>query len=124
TIANTLFGSIYSLSAGEALVAAAVAVCVVVAVLALARPLLFSTLDPDLAALRGVPVRALGAVFLALLAAITAESTQAIGALLLLGLIAAPAGAAHQLTARPYAGLALSAALAVAATWGGLALSY
>jgi len=55
---------------------------------------------------------------------VTAESTQAIGALLLLGLISAPAGAAHKLTARPYLGLALSAALAVLATWAGLALSY
>jgi zinc/manganese transport system permease protein len=44
--------------------------------------------------------------------------------LLFLGLLAAPAGAAHLLTARPYRGLALSAAIAVAAMWGGLALAY
>jgi zinc/manganese transport system permease protein len=69
-------------------------------------------------------VRALGAGFLALLAAVTAESTQAVGALLLLGLLAAPAGAAHLLTTRPYRGLALSAAIAVAAVWAGLALAY
>jgi zinc/manganese transport system permease protein len=50
--------------------------------------------------------------------------TQAIGALLVLGLIAAPAGAAQRLTARPYAGRALSAAIALAATWLGIALSY
>ena len=54
----------------------------------------------------------------------TAENTQVVGALLLLGLIAAPAGAAYRLTTRPYRGLALSAALAIAAVWGGLALSY
>jgi zinc/manganese transport system permease protein len=58
------------------------------------------------------------------LAIVTAESTQAVGALLLLGLLAAPAGAAHRLTARPYLGLALSGAIAVGAVWGGLALSY
>ena len=61
---------------------------------------------------------------MAALAAVTAESTQAVGALLLLGLIAAPAGAARALTARPYAGLTLSAGLAVASMWGGLALAY
>ena len=77
-----------------------------------------------MAAARGVPVRALGLVFLALLGVCAAEATQAVGALLLLGLIAAPAGAARRLTANPYAGLAVSAGLAVAATWAGLALSY
>ena len=71
-----------------------------------------------------MPARALGVGFLALLAVVTAESTQAVGALLLLGLLAAPAGAAHRLTARPYRGLALSALIAVVAMWGGLALSY
>jgi zinc/manganese transport system permease protein len=73
---------------------------------------------------RGIPIRALGIGFLAVLALVTAEGTQAVGALLLLGLLAAPAGAAHRLTTRPYRGLALSALLAVLAMWGGLALSY
>jgi zinc/manganese transport system permease protein len=66
----------------------------------------------------------LGAAFLALLAAITAESTQAVGALLLLGLIAAPAGAAHLLTTHLYRGLALSAGIAVGSMWAGLAVAY
>ena len=93
-------------------------------VLVAVRPLLLATLDSELASVRGVPARALGVGFLALLAVVTAESTQAVGALLLLGLLAAPAGAAHRLTASPYRGLALSALLAVLAMWGGLALSY
>jgi zinc/manganese transport system permease protein len=124
TVANTLFGSIFSLSTGSARLAALVALAVVAALAAIARPLLLATFDADIAVVRGVPVRLLGAVFLALLAATTAETTQAVGALLLLGLIAAPAGAAHQLTARPYRGLALSAAIALGALWAGLALSY
>jgi zinc/manganese transport system permease protein len=124
TGANTLFGSIYSLSASASRVTAVVGLGVAVATVICFRPLVLSTLDGELATLRGVPVRLLGVAFLGLVAVVTAESTQAIGALLLLGLISAPAGAAHQLTARPYRGLALSAALAIAATWGGLALSY
>jgi zinc/manganese transport system permease protein len=124
TTANTLFGSIYSLGAGASALAAAVAVAATAFVLAAARPLLLSTLDPELATVRGVPVRLLGLGFLGALAVVTAESTQAVGALLLLGLIAAPAGAATALTARPYVGLALSGVIAVAAMWGGLALSY
>jgi zinc/manganese transport system permease protein len=124
TLATTLFGSIFSLTSGQALLAAVVAGIVLAALVAIVRPLLLATLDGELAALRGVPVRVLGAGFLALLAAVTAESTQAVGALLLLGLLAAPAGAAHLLTTRPYRGLALSAAIAVASTWAGLALAY
>jgi zinc/manganese transport system permease protein len=121
---NTLFGSIFDLNSGEALVAALIGLLVTVAVLLAFRPLLLATLDAELAMIRGLRVRALGAGFLVALAIVTAESTQAVGALLLLGLIAAPAGAAHRLTGRPYTGLALSAALAVAAVWGGIALSY
>jgi zinc/manganese transport system permease protein len=55
---------------------------------------------------------------------VTADTTQAVGALLLLGLIAAPAGAAHLLTVRPYVGMLLSASLALGAMWAGLALAY
>jgi len=124
TTANTLFGSIYSLGAGAAVLAAALGLAVCALVLGAVRPLLLSTLDPELAAIRGVPVRLLGLGFLGALAVVTAESTQAIGALLLLGLIAAPAGAATTLTPRPYVGIALSAGIAVGAMWGGLALSY
>jgi zinc/manganese transport system permease protein len=124
TTANALFGSIYSLSGSDAVIAAAIALVATASILLAARPLLLSSLDPELATVRGVPVRALGLAFLAALAVISAESTQAVGALLLLGLIAAPGGAASVLTARPYVGVALSAALAVGAMWGGLALSY
>jgi zinc/manganese transport system permease protein len=124
TTANTLFGSIYSLSAGGSVLAAIIALAVTGLLLSASRPLLLSTLDPDLAALRGVPVRLLGLGFLGALAVVAAESTQAVGALLLLGLVAAPAGAARALTARPYVALALSGGLAVGAMWGGLALSY
>ena len=121
---SALSGSIFGLSAGAAWIAAGVGLLVTVAVGAAFRPLLFSTLDPELATVRGVPVRALGIAFLAALALVTAESTQAVGALLLLGLLAAPAGAAHHLTDRPRLGIAVSGLIAVAAMWAGLALSY
>lgn len=121
---NVLFGSIFGISAGQARVVAIVGAIVCVLVLLIARPLLFASLDPAVAAARGVPVRSLGFVFLALVGACTAEATQAVGALLLLGLVAAPAGAAHRLTTRPYLALALSVALAVLAMWAGLGLSY
>jgi zinc/manganese transport system permease protein len=122
--ARALFGSIFGLSAGDSKLAAVLAVGITAAILALARPLLFASVDPAVAAVRGVPVRALGLLFLALVGATAGEATQAVGALLLLGLLAAPAGAAQRLTANPYRALALSGALAVLAMWLGLTISY
>jgi zinc/manganese transport system permease protein len=122
--ARTLFGSIFGLSGGDATLAALVAAGIIIVLLAIARPLLFASLDPAVAAARGVPVRLLGLLLLALLGATAAEATQAIGALLLLGLLAAPAGAAQRLTPNPYHALGLSAAIAVISTWLGLILSY
>lgn len=121
---SVLFGSILGLSAAQAAVAAVVGVGVVVALLAMARPLLFASVDEAVADARGVPVRAVGLAFLAVVGACAAEATQAVGALLLLGLLAAPAGAAQRLTARPYRAMALSAAMAVVAMWAGLTASY
>ena len=118
-----LFGSIFGISQSQAVTAAWVGAAICVALLLIARPLLFSTIDEAVAAARGVPVRLLGYAFLVLVGACAAEATQAVGALLLLGLLAAPAGAAHRLTTRPYVGLALAAILAVAEVWAGLALS-
>ncbi|GGX42422.1 metal ABC transporter permease [Streptomyces noursei] len=117
---SVLFGSIFGISAGQATVAALVALGVCLLVLLIARPLLFATLDEAVAAARGVPVRLLGYGFLALAGVSAAEATQAVGSLLLLGLLAAPAGAALRLTDRPYRALALSVALAVLETWAGL----
>jgi zinc/manganese transport system permease protein len=121
---NVLFGSIFGLSWRQAVTAAAIGAGIVLAVAAIARPLLFASIDEAVAAARGVPVRLLGIGFLALIGATAAEATQAVGALLLLGLLAAPAATALLLTARPYPGLAISAALAVAEMWAGLALAY
>ena len=88
------------------------------------RPLLFATVDDAVAQARGVPVRLLGFLFLALVGVTAAAATQAVGALLLLGLLAAPAGAAQRLTARPVRALWLSAAIAIASMWAGLTLAY
>lgn len=119
-----LFGSIFGISSSQAITAAVVGTGVCLVTVLIARPLLFASLDEAVAAARGVPVRLLGVGFLVLVGITCAESAQAVGALLLLGLIAAPAGAAHRITTRPYLGLALSAAIAVGATWAGLLFSY
>ena len=121
---RTLFGSIFGLGAGEAQFAAIVAALVLVAMAAIARPLLFASVAPALAGARGVPTRLLSIGFMAILGVVAAEATQAVGALLLLGLLAGPAGAAQQLRVPSAAGALLASALALAAMWGGLVLAY
>ena len=122
--AHTLFGSIFGLAEGEAWLAAGLGVATLALTATIARPLLFASVSPELAAARGVPTRLLAVAFLALVGLVAAEATQAVGALLLLGLLTGPAAAAHRITAAPVAGIALAGALAVAAMWLGLVLAY
>jgi zinc/manganese transport system permease protein len=89
-----------------------------------ARPLFFASVDADVARAGGVPVSALGFGFLLVLGLSVAETSQITGALLVFALLVTPAATAHQLTARPALGIALSVALALAVTWLGLALAY
>lgn len=121
---RVLFGSILGLSAGDARLAAVIAIVACLALAAIARPLLLASLDPEVARGLGVPVQVLGIAFFVILGAVAAEATQAVGALLLLGLLAAPGGAARLLTDRPWLGLGLSAAIGVGSMWLGLFISY
>ena len=120
---RTLFGSIYDLGVLAAELLVVVVLVIVAAVAIMPRPLLFATLDAEAAAARGVPVRRVGAAFLVLVGLDAGASAQAVGALLLLGLLAAPAGAAIRLTASPARGVALAVLFALASTWGGLGLA-
>jgi zinc/manganese transport system permease protein len=121
---NVLFGSILGLTGGQALADSVVALAVVLGLVAIGRPLLFASLDPAVAAARGVPVRSLSTAFFVLLGLTAGVATQAVGALLLLGLLAAPAGAAQRFTARPFRALWLSGVIAVGSMWAGLTLAY
>jgi zinc/manganese transport system permease protein len=120
---GVLFGSIFGLDLRHALMAAAISAVVLLVLLAIGRPLLFASLDPDVAAARGLRVGLLGALFLATVGAATAVATQAIGALLIVGLLAAPAGAAGHLTTRPYAAMAWSSGLATCSVISGVLVS-
>jgi zinc/manganese transport system permease protein len=124
TAARTLFGSIFGLSSHDAELAAVVSAIVILATLLIARPLLLATIDPRVAAARGLPVAALGTGFLLLVGIDAALTTQVVGALLMLGLIAVPAGAAHRLTPNAYLALTLSSTFALASLWLGILLAY
>ncbi len=121
---TVLFGDILGISAEETLAIALISLLVVLAMATLIRPLLFASLDPDVAAARGVPVRALGLGFMVLLALTVSEATLAVGALLVFALLLLPAAIAHQLTTRPYVGMALASGLAILLTWLGIAIGF
>ena len=102
----------------------AVAATTVVLVGLAARPLLFASVDAEVARAGGVPVRLLGFGFLLVLGLSVAETSQTTGALLVFALLVTPAATAHQLTSRAGLGLALSVAIALVVTWVGLALAF
>ena len=120
---NLLFGSIVGVSDRQVLELAIVATIVLAGVVALYRPLLFSSVDPEGAEARGVPVRALSVAVFLLLALTTAEAIQVVGVLLVLTLIITPAAAAQRLTGRPAIAVLLSVAIALVSTEGGILLS-
>jgi zinc/manganese transport system permease protein len=121
---TVLFGNILGISTDQTRTIALISALTVLALLLIVRPLLFASLDPDVAAAQGVPVRALGLFFMALLAITVSEATLAVGALLVFALLLLPAALAHQLTTRPYVALALAAGLAVALTWVGITIGF
>ena len=120
---NILFGSIVSVSTHDIFILGIVAVIVVVVIMAIYRPLLFSSVDTDVALARGVPVNALGMVFLFVLAITVTEAAQIVGTLLVLSLTITPAAAARHWTANPLAVSAVSIAFALIAADGGFLLS-
>jgi zinc/manganese transport system permease protein len=123
TATNLLFGSIVGVSDPQLRDLAIVGIVVLFGLGVLYRPLFFSSVDPEVAAARGVPLRALSVAIFLLLALTTAEAIQVVGVLLVLTLVITPAAAALRLTGRPGRALLLSIAIALASTEGGILLS-
>jgi zinc/manganese transport system permease protein len=121
---SLLFGTFFGVSDGQVLLLGAVGVVVLAALAALGRPLLFASLDPDLAGASGVPVRALSVAFLALLGAATAEASQITGTLLVFALLVIPPATAVRLTGRPALGMLFGALIGLVVVWLALAFAY
>jgi zinc/manganese transport system permease protein len=123
-----LFGSFLGITSAQVWVLVAVALAVLGVLAVLARPLLFASVDPAVAAARGVPVRALSVGFLVLLGLAAASVSQITGTLLVFALLVVPAATAQTLTARPSTSLVITVLLGVVVTWlallGGYYTSY
>lgn len=122
--ATVLFGSIFTLGSTTVGFAAVLAVVSVLLVVALYRPLLLSSVSPDLAAARGVRVGLVGAAYLVALACAVSLSSVTIGAILSTALLIGPAATALRLTRRPGVAVGLAVAIGLVATWAGVALAY
>jgi zinc/manganese transport system permease protein len=119
-----LFGNLLGVDAATLDILAVLAALSLVGLAVISRPLLFATLQPELAEAKGVPLRGVSVLFLAIVAVATAECAQIVGVLLVFALMIAPAAAAQRLTTRIGPGVLLAIALALVDAWGGLVLAY
>jgi zinc/manganese transport system permease protein len=119
-----LFGEILGISATDVLVTLAAGVITIAALIVVYRPLLFSSVDEELASAKGVPVTALSIAFMAILAVAVTEAVQVVGVLLIFALIVTPAAIAIRFTCHPPYAIALGIGLALLFTWSGLSVAY
>jgi zinc/manganese transport system permease protein len=123
-LTGLLFGSFLGITSDQVVALLVVAAVTLGALGLIARPLLFASVDPEVAEAAGVPVRSLAIGFLLLLGIAVAETAQITGALLVFALLVLPPATAQVITGRPGLGIALSIALAIGVTWGGLVAAY
>jgi zinc/manganese transport system permease protein len=119
-----LFGSIFAISSSTIPAVVILAALAVALIVTLYRPLLLSTVSPEMAAARGIPVRLVGALYLLALALATALAAITIGTILSTALLIGPAAAALRLTRRPLRAMAVAIGIGVAAVWIGVVLAY
>jgi zinc/manganese transport system permease protein len=119
-----LFGNVLGVSTDMLKVLALLGVGSLLALAAIMRPLIFASLQPELAEAKGVSLRLVSMLFLAVVAIAVAECTQIVGVLLVFTLMVGPAAAAQNLTTRLFGGIVCAAALALAQAWLGVTLAY
>jgi len=119
-----LFGQILRISATDVAITLVAGIVTVAGLIAVYRPLLFSSVDEELASAKGVPVSVLSVVFMAILAIAVTEAVQVVGVLLIFALIVTPAAIAVRFTSRPPVAILIGIGLALLFTWFGLAIAY
>ena len=119
-----MFGNVLGIAPQTVGVLAGLGVVCLIGLAAMARPLIFASLQPELAEARGVPMTLVSLIFMTLVAISTAETIQIVGVLLSFALLVAPAATAIRLTKTVAAGVATSVVLAVSLAWAGLVLAF
>jgi len=121
---SILFGEILGISEIDVLVTAIASIVILCAVAIVFRPLLFASLDEDVAEAKGLPLHLLGIVFMLLVALATSIAVQVVGVLLIFSLMVTPAAIAQRLAKRPWRGVLMSVIISLAATWLGLFVAF
>jgi len=121
---SILFGEILGISTADVLVTIVATVVILCAFAVVYRPLLFSSLDEDVAEAKGLHMRTLGIVFMLLVAVATSVSVQVVGVLLIFSLMVTPAAIAQRLSAKPSHAVVLSVIISLFATWLGLFVAF
>jgi zinc/manganese transport system permease protein len=119
-----LFGNVLAVDRATVGTLVALAVVTLAALAVIMRPLIFASLQPELAEAKGVPLRFVSTAFLAVVALAVSASAQIVGVLLVFSLMVGPPATAQRLVAGLWSGLALAAALAVAEAWIGITVAY
>ena len=119
-----LFGNVLAVDVNTIWALLALGAVSLGALAVISRPLLFASLQPELAEAKGVSLRLYGVLFLIVVALATAECAQIVGVLLVFALMVGPAAAAQRLTHRLAAGVLLSVMLALVEAWLGIVLAY
>jgi zinc/manganese transport system permease protein len=119
-----LFGNVLAVDVGTIWMLLGLGAVSLGALAVISRPLLFASLQPELAEAKGVSLRLYAVLFLAIVALATAECAQIVGVLLVFTLMVGPAAASQRLTRSVGWGVTVSAALALLEAWGGIALAY
>jgi zinc/manganese transport system permease protein len=123
SVTSVLFGNLLGISTGQLVVFAVFTAVLLAAIGVVARPLLLASVNPEVAEAKGLPIRALGVVFMVMLAIVVTMAVQVVGTLLLFALVVTPAATAITISARPAVAVATSTGLGLAAVWLGLVLS-
>jgi zinc/manganese transport system permease protein len=121
---SILFGEILGISSSDVLLTFVAGLVILAAVAVVYRPLLFSSLDEDVAEAKGIPTFILGIVFMLLVAVATSIAVQVVGVLLIFSLMVTPAAIAQQLAKRPRQVMIISVAVALMTTWLGLFVAF
>jgi zinc/manganese transport system permease protein len=121
---SILFGEILGISSSNVLITLVLSLVVLAGAALIYRPLLFASLDEQVAEAKGVRVLFLGVVFMLLLAAAVSIAVQVVGVLLIFALTVTPAATAIRLTKKPKYAILISVLIALVATWAGLFISF
>jgi zinc/manganese transport system permease protein len=119
-----LFGEILGISVHDVWIIAISGMVTLAIMAAIYRPLLFASLDEDVAEARGVPVRGLSIGFFLLLAVAVTAAIQVVGVLLIFSLLVAPGAIADRTCRTAGRAIVLCVLLSLAFVWAGLSVTY